>query len=150
MFRILYCNILQVVIEKCTYTRNSENNEWTDCKKEAWIDSNLTGFSSLLRKFGYERFKHNAPRSTKGLQHVIDRLFTPGVVAEGSVTSSLTIPTETFDRLSGAAKATTAQGVAATKAMTDAAMAKKAQSMAATKARVQEMSAKAKSQKVAQ
>ncbi|XP_072042572.1 PRELI domain-containing protein 1, mitochondrial-like [Amphiura filiformis] len=140
-----------VVIEKCTYTPSDENKEWTECRKEAWIGSNLTGFSSLLSKFGYERFKANAPRSTKGLQYVIDRLFVPETIPNSNVASQLTISTgDTLDRLTDAAKVKKAQGVAATKAMTDVAMAKKAQGVAATKAKVQEMSAKAKSQTVPQ
>ena len=114
--------ILQVVIEKCTYTPSVENKDWTDCKKEAWIDSSLTGFSGILRKLGYERFKSNAPRSFKGLQYIIDRLYVPETVPESKVPT----PQIAMEKLSDAAKV-------------------RKEGMAATKATVQGMAAQAKS-----
>ncbi|XP_071948599.1 PRELI domain-containing protein 1, mitochondrial-like [Antedon mediterranea] len=64
-----------VLEEKCVYKASSENKDWTVVEKEAWINSNMYGFSRPLQAFGLERYKTNILKSNRGLQYVIDRLY---------------------------------------------------------------------------
>jgi len=66
---------IMMVEEKCIYRPSTENTDWTECHREAWISSSLYGFSYALQTFGYERFKKNASRSLKGFNFILTRLF---------------------------------------------------------------------------
>ncbi|XP_065838185.1 PRELI domain-containing protein 1, mitochondrial-like isoform X1 [Oscarella lobularis] len=62
------------VEEKCTYYPNPENKEWTCCKRQVWINSNVYGFSKALQAFGLMRFKDNIKKAQKGLEYVIEKM----------------------------------------------------------------------------
>jgi len=82
------------VIEKCIFapsplvdealmsTNNSNpksksTSSSTLVKREAWINSQMRGFGSVLQRFGVERYKHNANNATKGLTFALNRLYPP-------------------------------------------------------------------------
>jgi len=81
------------VIEKCIYTPSRSTTPVDDenstkpatttssgttlLKREAWINSQLRGFSTVLQRFGIERYKHNANMATKGLNYALAHLFPP-------------------------------------------------------------------------
>jgi hypothetical protein len=67
--------VFQTVEEKCVYRPSSDNSEWTECYREAWISSGVYGFSYALQKFGVERFKSNVNKSFKGFNFALNRLF---------------------------------------------------------------------------
>jgi hypothetical protein len=66
---------IMTVEEKCIYRPSTDNSEWTECHREAWINSSVYGFSYALQKFGVERFKSNVSKSFKGLNFTLNRLF---------------------------------------------------------------------------
>jgi len=66
---------LMSVDEKCVYTRHPENTSWVSCLREAWVNSQITGFSSVVSSFGLQRFKKNASSAVTGFDHVLHRLY---------------------------------------------------------------------------
>jgi hypothetical protein len=66
---------VMTVVERCVYQPSRDNCEWTECQRQAWIDSNLYGFSYALQAFGVERFKKNVSKSVKGFNYALNRLF---------------------------------------------------------------------------
>jgi hypothetical protein len=66
---------VMTVDEKVYYTQDPDNPNLTHVKREAWINSQMTGFSLVLQRFGLERFKHNAINATKGFVTVLNRLY---------------------------------------------------------------------------
>jgi hypothetical protein len=66
---------VMTVEEKCVYRASQDNAEWTECRREAWINSNIYGFSYALQKFGVERFKNNVNKSVKGFTYALNQLF---------------------------------------------------------------------------
>lgn len=50
---------------------NSENNNWTEIKREAWISSKLYGLSRAIQEFGLARFKSNVTKTMKGFEFVL-------------------------------------------------------------------------------
>jgi len=66
---------VMTVDEKVYYTQDPDNPNLTHVKREAWINSQMAGFSLVLQKFGLERFKHNANNATKGFVCVLSRLY---------------------------------------------------------------------------
>lgn len=73
---------IMTVEEKCTYSPSPENKELTVCERQAWISSNLYGFSYALATFGLERFKKNCTKTIKGFEHVLHRMYIPDSVPE--------------------------------------------------------------------
>lgn len=69
-----YTSIMSVV-ERCVYRPSSENSEWTECQRQAWVSSSLYGFSYALQAFGVERFKKNVGKSVKGFNYALNRIF---------------------------------------------------------------------------
>lgn len=57
--------------ERCVYSVNSENNNWTEIKREAWISSKLYGLSRAIQEFGLARFKSNVTKTMKGFEFVL-------------------------------------------------------------------------------
>jgi len=66
-------------VEKCIYESSSseKDGEVTHLKREAWIDSQVRGFSTVLQRFGIERYKLNAHNASKGLNYTLGILFPP-------------------------------------------------------------------------
>jgi len=78
---IAFTKVLSVE-ERCTYESDPADSGRTLVKREAWIDSHIFGFAALLRKFGVERFKHNASNATKGIHFVLEQLFPVAAAAK--------------------------------------------------------------------
>ncbi|XP_031564390.1 PRELI domain-containing protein 1, mitochondrial-like [Actinia tenebrosa] len=68
---------LMVVEEKCVYAVNPQNKEWTTCEKQSWVSSDVYGFARAIEAFGVERYKKNAKKAIKGLEHIMEKLYTP-------------------------------------------------------------------------
>jgi len=66
---------VQNVVEKCVYTPSKDNQEWTECQREAWVSSGVFGFARALQAFGMERFKKNVHKSLKGFNYTLNRLY---------------------------------------------------------------------------
>jgi len=63
-------------VEKCIYEPSFEKEgEATHLKREAWIDSQVRGFSTVFTRFGIERYKLNASNASKGLNYALAHLF---------------------------------------------------------------------------
>lgn len=64
-------------VEKCVYepSISEKDDNVTLLKREAWIDSQLRGFSAVLERFGIERYRLNAYNALKGLNYVLEHLF---------------------------------------------------------------------------
>ena len=74
-------------MEKCVYKPSADNNEWTECCREAWVSSSVFGFAKALQAFGMERFKKNIQKSIKGFNYTLNRLY-PALDVHGTVHSS--------------------------------------------------------------
>ena len=59
---------MQTIDEKVVYTQDPENKNQTICERQAWIMSNLFGFSYAIQAFGFERFKKNAHKALNGFE----------------------------------------------------------------------------------
>lgn len=77
------------MVEKCVYKPSAENNEWTECCREAWVSSSVFGFARALQSFGMERFKKNVQKSIKGFNYTLNRLY-PMPDVHGAAHSSST------------------------------------------------------------
>lgn len=62
------------VTERVTFTDDLVTNR-TKVDKEVWIDSEIVGLRSAIRKFGIDRFKRNCVSATNGFDCVINRMF---------------------------------------------------------------------------
>lgn len=63
-------------IEKVVYRVCPENPNHTVALKQAWVESNLYGLRSAIKKFGIERFKKNCVKATDGFNFVLERFHT--------------------------------------------------------------------------
>ncbi|XP_005992411.1 PRELI domain containing 1a [Latimeria chalumnae] len=63
-----------VVKEQCVYGVNPENCSWTEIKREAWISSNMLGFSRAIQEFGLARFKGNVAKTIKGFEYILAKI----------------------------------------------------------------------------
>lgn len=68
---------VMTVDEKCVYMSHPENTNTSLCRREAWINSNVYGFSSLLSAFGLNRFKKNVGQTLVGFEHVLNKMYLP-------------------------------------------------------------------------
>ena len=57
--RNIFFTSLMVVEEKCVYSVCPSNKNWTECRKDAWISSNVFGLARTIEAFGIERYKRN-------------------------------------------------------------------------------------------
>ncbi|XP_038661828.1 PRELI domain-containing protein 1, mitochondrial-like isoform X3 [Scyliorhinus canicula] len=65
---------LMQVEEKCTYRPNPENPMWTQVQREAWVTSNVFGFSRAIQEFGLARFRRNQLKATEGFEYILSHL----------------------------------------------------------------------------
>lgn len=63
------------VTEKVTYKQSEDNSSKTLVIRQAWIDSQVRGFSRAICAFGYERFKKNVNKMSNGFNHVLQNMF---------------------------------------------------------------------------
>jgi len=61
----------KVVYRPC----NEDPKTGTIALRDAWIDSKFYGLSRAVQAFGYERFKHNVKKATKGFQYVLEQMY---------------------------------------------------------------------------
>ncbi|XP_072257128.1 PRELI domain-containing protein 1, mitochondrial isoform X2 [Pyxicephalus adspersus] len=62
------------VEERCRYCENPENKTWTEIKREAWVSSNVFGFSRPIQEFGLARFKSNVTKAIKGFEFILAKM----------------------------------------------------------------------------
>uniref|UniRef100_A0A8C4QI15 PRELI domain containing 1a n=1 Tax=Eptatretus burgeri TaxID=7764 RepID=A0A8C4QI15_EPTBU len=65
---------LMVVEEKCEYMVHPDNCAWTLVYRQAWISSNIFGFSRAIQEFGLARFKSNVTKTVKGFEYILSSL----------------------------------------------------------------------------
>uniref|UniRef100_UPI00398E51DA PRELI domain-containing protein 1, mitochondrial-like n=1 Tax=Pristiophorus japonicus TaxID=55135 RepID=UPI00398E51DA len=65
---------LMLIEEKCVYIPNQENPSWTQVQREAWITSNVFGFSRAIQEFGLARFRRNQTKATEGFEYILSNL----------------------------------------------------------------------------
>lgn len=63
------------VTEKVTYKQSEDGVSKTLVIRQAWIDSQVRGFSRAICAFGYERFKKNCSKMTTGFNYVLQNMF---------------------------------------------------------------------------
>jgi hypothetical protein len=68
-------NKIMNVVEKVIYRTSTDQPGKTIAMRSAWIDSQVFGFSNVLRTFGCERFKKNCNKTILGFNHVLEMLF---------------------------------------------------------------------------
>ncbi|XP_045189414.2 PRELI domain-containing protein 1, mitochondrial-like [Mercenaria mercenaria] len=71
--------------EKCIYTQHPENAETTLCTRQAWVNSGVYGFSSVISSFGIQRFRKNAAKAVSGFEFVLNKLFVPETNSDSKV-----------------------------------------------------------------
>ncbi len=71
--------------ERATY--RPKNDQVTEAFKEVWIESDIYGLRSAIKKFGTDRFKKNCVKATEGFDWVLRRIF-PSVTANRKPISS--------------------------------------------------------------
>ncbi|CAJ1052365.1 PRELI domain-containing protein 1%2C mitochondrial-like [Xyrichtys novacula] len=65
---------LMSVEERCVFQDSQEQPATTQLKREAWISSNVYGFSRPIQEFGLARFKSNQVKAMKGLEYALSNL----------------------------------------------------------------------------
>lgn len=65
---------LMVVEERCIYSVNPENSNWTEIRRQAWISSSLFGFARAIQEFGLARFKSNVAKTMKGYEFILAKM----------------------------------------------------------------------------
>ena len=69
--RNLNLRVFMGTTEKQTIEPDPENQNQTKVFKECWIESDIYGLRSAIKKFGVDRFKKNCDRATKGFEWVL-------------------------------------------------------------------------------
>ena len=59
------------VTETVVFRQDPQNVNKTIVEKQAWIESDMYGFRSAIKKFGIDRFKKNSWRATEGFDWVL-------------------------------------------------------------------------------
>lgn len=76
--RNIGCLNYMSIEEKVVYRPTGVNDNWTVAERIAWIDSSYGyGISRAVQAFGYDRFKKNVAKATKGFQFVLDSMYGP-------------------------------------------------------------------------
>ncbi|KAK5865820.1 hypothetical protein PBY51_020060 [Eleginops maclovinus] len=65
---------LMSVEERCIFQDSVEQPSSTQMKREAWITSNVYGFSRPIQEFGLARFKSNQVKAMKGLEYALSNI----------------------------------------------------------------------------
>jgi len=76
------------VTEKVIYKQSDDNLSKTVVTRQAWIDSQVRGFSRAICAFGYERFKKNAHKMTSGFNYVLQNMYPHQNVIPTAVTTA--------------------------------------------------------------
>ncbi|KAM4676768.1 PRELI domain-containing protein 1, mitochondrial [Discoglossus pictus] len=62
------------VEERCVYCENTENQTWTQVRREAWISSKVFGFTRPIQEFGLARFKSNVTKAMRGFEFILAKM----------------------------------------------------------------------------
>ncbi|XP_077460727.1 PRELI domain containing 1b [Stigmatopora argus] len=79
---------LMSVEERCIFQAAAEEPGVTHLKREAWISSNIYGFSRPIQEFGLARFKSNQVKAMKGLEYALSNLQDTGETPQRLVRGS--------------------------------------------------------------
>jgi hypothetical protein len=71
--RSLGLGTFMTAIEKVVYRACPDNPGHTVAFKQAWVESNLYGLRSAIKRFGIESFKKNCIKATEGFNHVLEK-----------------------------------------------------------------------------
>jgi len=71
--RSIGLSTFMTAIEKVVYRACPDNPGHTLAIKQAWVESNLYGLRSAIKKFGIESFKKNCVKATEGFNHVLEK-----------------------------------------------------------------------------
>lgn len=63
------------IVEKVTYQKSQDNDNWTVAHRSAWVDSQVRGFSSCIVAFGVATLRMNFQKAVKGFNHVLEKMF---------------------------------------------------------------------------
>ncbi|KAE8614891.1 hypothetical protein XENTR_v10008343 [Xenopus tropicalis] len=72
-WNINHASIMSVE-ERCVYCENSENSNWTEIKREAWVSSKVFGLTRAIQEFGLARFKSNVTKAMKGFEFILGKM----------------------------------------------------------------------------
>lgn len=79
-----YMSIEEKVVYRCTGT----NDNWTVAERIAWIDSSYGyGISRAVQAFGYDRFRKNVKKATRGFQFVLESMYAPKLISNPTFSS---------------------------------------------------------------
>ncbi len=74
--RNLNLRVFMGTTEKVTMNpKENEQDKVTRVFKEVWIESDIYGLRSAIKKFGIDRFKKNCIKATQGFDWVLNRTF---------------------------------------------------------------------------
>ena len=80
--RNIGCLNYMTIEEKVVYRPTGPNDNWTVAERMAWIDSKYGyGISRAVQAFGYDRFRKNVAKATKGFQFVLDSMYGPKILS---------------------------------------------------------------------
>ena len=72
--------------EKVVYRSTGTSDNWTVAERMAWIDSSYGyGISRAVQAFGYDRFRKNVAKATRGFQFVLDSMYGSKLVSSPSL-----------------------------------------------------------------
>ncbi|XP_026876789.1 PRELI domain containing 1b isoform X2 [Electrophorus electricus] len=66
---------LMSVKERCIFQESVAHPSWTQLQREAWISSDVFGFSRAIQEFGLARFKSNQVKAMRGLEYALTNLY---------------------------------------------------------------------------
>ena len=80
--RNISCLNYMTIEEKVVYRPSGNNDSWTVAERVAWINSSYGyGISRAVQAFGYDRFRKNVAKATRGFQFVLDSMYGAKVIA---------------------------------------------------------------------
>lgn len=86
--RNISCLSYMSIEEKVVYRPTGVNDNWTVAERMAWIDSSYGyGISRAVQAFGYDRFRKNVKKATRGFQFVLDSMYGSKVICNPSFTA---------------------------------------------------------------
>jgi len=71
---------VMLIEERCMYKEDGPDS--VQVERQAWVSSQVFGFSYALQEMGISRFKANAGRTLKGFEHVLHTFYSPEKLQE--------------------------------------------------------------------
>jgi hypothetical protein len=89
--RNISCLNYMSIEEKVVYRPTGPNDNWTVAERIAWINSSYGyGISRAVQAFGYERFRKNVKKATRGFQFVLDSMYASKLISNPTFSSPST------------------------------------------------------------